>query len=191
MFNASRVPLREAMSRLHADGLVILRPRRGYAVTMLEAHEIVEVFELRIVVEEHAALVAARARTDADIHDVRAILEQMESLDSAGSTYLYDWARLNSAFHSRIIESSRRRHLARFARMLRDTVAPYILIEAHLTGDVAAADTEHREIFEALKAGDARSLSELSRRHVEETFRRLIDGMREHALRTSPADRGR
>src|SRR5690348_17564342 len=50
MFNASRVPLREAMSRLHADGLVVQRPRRGYAVTMLEAHEIVEVFELRIVV---------------------------------------------------------------------------------------------------------------------------------------------
>lgn len=186
-FSASRVPLREAMSRLHADGLVVLRPRRGYAVTALEAHEIVEVFELRIVVEEHAGAVAALARTDADIADVKRILTEMEALDPRAGTYLYDWARLNSAFHSRIIESSRRRHLAKFARTLRDTVEPYVLIEAHMTGDVAAAQTEHREIFEALKAGEAHALARLSRSHVEGTYRRLLDGMRDHAVRGAMA----
>jgi DNA-binding GntR family transcriptional regulator len=185
LFSASRVPLREAMSRLNADGLLVLRPRRGYAVAMLEPHEIVEVFELRMVVEEHAGAIAARARTDGDIADVQNILAQLEGLDPKSKTYLSQWAQLNGAFHARIIESSRRRHLARIARMLRDAVEPYVLIEASMTGDVAAAETEHREIVEALRAGEARSLSELARRHVEGTFHRLMDGMRRNAVRNA------
>src|ERR1700737_928702 len=54
-FGASRVPLREAMPRLEVEGLVVLRPRRGYAVRSLERSEIREIFELRAVVEEHLA----------------------------------------------------------------------------------------------------------------------------------------
>src|SRR5262245_11735063 len=50
-YKSSRVPLREAMSRLEADGLVVLRPRRGFAVISLDVPEIVEIFELRMAVE--------------------------------------------------------------------------------------------------------------------------------------------
>src|ERR1700758_3320099 len=66
-FGASRVPLREAMTRLEVEGLVVLRPRRGYAVLSLDRSEIQEIFELRAAVEEHLASVAAQSRTDNDI----------------------------------------------------------------------------------------------------------------------------
>jgi DNA-binding GntR family transcriptional regulator len=184
-YSVSRVPLREAMSRLEADGLVVLRPRRGYAVTSLDPHEIVEVFELRMVVEEHAGFIAARARTETDVVEVGLLLKEMEKLDPRSPTYLSDWAQLNNAFHARLIGSSRRQRLTRIASTLQDTVEPCVVLEAGMTGDVAAANREHREIFEALRAGDAQSLGELSRRHVEDTFRRLLAGMRRDASNAS------
>src|SRR5882757_6249026 len=52
---ASRAPLREALSRLEAEGLVVLLPRRGYAVISLDRDEIAELFDLRIVLEERLA----------------------------------------------------------------------------------------------------------------------------------------
>ena len=62
-FNASRVPLREALQQLQAEGLVVLRPRRGYAVATLDGRQLFEILQLRILVEGHRWL-----RRDAEPH---------------------------------------------------------------------------------------------------------------------------
>src|SRR5579864_4954403 len=80
-FHVSRVPLREAMSRLEAEGLIVLRPRRGYAVMSLDEADIIEIFDIRAVLEEHAAYVAALARTPEDVDAVAKLLQRMETLD--------------------------------------------------------------------------------------------------------------
>jgi DNA-binding GntR family transcriptional regulator len=183
----SRVPLREAMSRLEADGLVVLRPRRGYAVTSLDEADIVEIFELRMVVESHAGLIAAHARTTEDVRKVGQLVIAMEELNLKDSRYLSDWLRLNRAFHEALIGSARRRRLARIAGTLRDSVEPYIRVEAQMTGHVRDADAEHRAIFEAFRAGDARGLAELSRNHVENTERRLLEGLRKRGFQSEAA----
>ncbi|AZG07730.1 GntR family transcriptional regulator [Pigmentiphaga sp. H8] len=179
LFNVSRVPVREAMGRLETDGLIVLRPRRGYAVTELQQDEIVEIFELRMVIEEHAATIAARARTQDDIDAVEHLLLQMEALAARSANYDNQWASLNRDFHSRLVHASRRKRLANIADTLRDTVEAYVRMEMRLTGDVSQALREHREIFEAFKAGDAHGLAMLSRSHVEETARRLLSGLRQ------------
>ena len=179
LFNVSRVPVREAMGRLETDGLIVLRPRRGYAVTELQQDEIVEIFELRMVIEEHAATIAARARTQDDIDAVERLLLQMEALAARSADYDNQWASLNRDFHSRLVHASRRKRLANIADTLRDTVEAYVRMEMRLTGDVSQALREHREIFEAFKAGDAHGLAMLSRSHVEETARRLLSGLRQ------------
>lgn len=188
-FNVSRVPLREALSRLEADGLIEARPRRGFAVSALDPQEIVEVFELRAVVEEHAAAVAAQKRTREDVAAVEALLEEMERLDSKSARYHERWAMLNYEFHSRMIASSKRRRLARIVGNLRGAVEPYVRMELKMTGDVVEAGREHREILEAFRAGDSRGLAELSRAHVEGTARRLLKGLRQRAGEGSRAKR--
>lgn len=180
-FNVSRVPLREALSRLEADGLIDARPRRGFAVTALDPAEIVEVFELRMVVEEHAGSIAAQKRTVADVAAVESILAQMERLNPKVSNHQGRWSLLNYEFHSRIISSSGRRRLARIAGNLRSAVEPYVRMELSMTGDVVDAEREHREIVEAFRAGDSKGLAELSRAHVENTARRLLQGLRQGA----------
>ena len=173
-FAVSRVPVREAMSRLQAEGLIVLRPRRGFAVTSLELSEIVEIFELRMVLEEHALTVATRARRTADIAEVEAILARMEALDRSGADYLLEWGSLNRQFHARLIAAAGRQRLSEVALGLRDAVEPYIRLESHFTGDFGEAETEHRAIFEAFRAGDPEQAGRLSGAHCASTLRRLV-----------------
>jgi DNA-binding GntR family transcriptional regulator len=173
----SRVPVREAMSRLETDGLIVLRPRRGYAVTELEQEEMVEIFELRMVIEEHAAVIAARARTRQDVAEVEELLLQMETLASTSKDHSAEWSRINRQFHARIVSSSHRKRLSGIAETLRDAVEFYVSMEMRLTGSVDDALREHREIFQAFKAGDVDGLARLSRAHVQSTARRLLDGL--------------
>ena len=185
-FNVSRVPVREALSQLEADGLIESRPRRGYAVTSLDTDEIVEVFDLRMLVEEHAGRIAAHSRTPADIAEVERLVLAMEQLDPAAADYRKRWTLLNYEFHLRIVESTRRKRLSRIAGTLRSTVEPYVSVELDLTGNAEMALREHREMLEALRAGDADGLAELSREHVESTARRLLKGLRSKAVAAAP-----
>jgi DNA-binding GntR family transcriptional regulator len=181
-FGVSRVPLREAMSRLEAEGLIVLRPHRGYLVTSLDRDEIMEMFELRMAVEEHAGYVATRVRSAADIAEVAAFLRRMEALDPANGDYLAQWARLNQAFHQRLFASSGRRHVVHIADRLRDAVEPYIRMEARMTGQFHEAQMEHRELFVAFEAGYASIVGQLSRQHCQSTLDRLLKSL---PMRTS------
>ncbi|MGY3691709.1 DNA-binding GntR family transcriptional regulator [Bradyrhizobium sp. USDA 3240] len=171
---ASRVPLREAMTRLEVEGLVVLRPRRGYAVLSLDRSEIQEIFELRAAVEEHLAGVAAKTRTDEDVLAVSQALARMERISARSPSRTDKWLDANSEFHTLLLSSAHRRHASRFASMLRDQVEPYIRVEINLTKDVDEAEIEHRAMFDALQAGDAARLRKLCRQHCENTATRLI-----------------
>ena len=173
-FGTSRVPIREALSRLQAEGLITLRPRRGFAVTSLDHDEIVEIFELRMVVEEHAMRIATNARTETDVGEVEALIELMESLDPSTPHYLLEWSSTNRLFHTRLIECAHRKRLSEVALNLRDAIEPYIRIEANFTGQVRDANIEHRQIFDAFKNKDAETAARLSREHCESTVRRLL-----------------
>lgn len=174
---ASRVPLREAMTRLEVEGLVVLRPRRGYAVLSLEPAEIREIFELRAVVEEHLAGIAATTRTAKDVAAVSKSLAKMEQITARTPHRSDKWLDANSEFHNHLLGSAHRQRAGRFATMLRDQVEPYIRIEINLTKDVTQAETEHRLMFDALEAGNKRKLQELTRQHCENTASRLIKAL--------------
>src|ERR1051326_1237729 len=135
-FSVSRVPLREAMSRLAADGLLVSRPRRGYAVTSLDHEEIRDIFDLRMVIEERAGYFAGQNRKSADVEEVKALLDALERSSSSKRSDQMRWFQLNREFHGRLFFSSHRRQLCRIATHLRDTVEPYIRIEVGLTGDL-------------------------------------------------------
>jgi len=177
-FGVSRVPIREAMSRLQAEGLVELRPRRGFAVTSLDLAQIVEIFELRMAIEEHALTTATVLRSERDVAEVKAILDKMRSLNHQDADYLAQWAELNRQYHMRLIASANRERLAKIASNLSDAVEPYVRIESHLTGEVEQAELQHMAIFEAFRQGDAERAGRLSRDHCVSTMYRLIGNIK-------------
>ena len=159
---------------MQAEGLIVLRPRRGFAVTSLDQDEIVEIFELRMAVEEHAMRIATRERTAADVADVEALVARMESLDPAAPEYLQDWMATNRVFHTRLIESAHRKRVSEVALNLRDAIEPYIRIEANFIGQVGYANLEHRQIVDAFKRNDPEAAARISRKHCKSTLTRLL-----------------
>jgi DNA-binding GntR family transcriptional regulator len=174
----SRHPVREALGRLIGDGLVTFRPRRGYIVTALGPEEITEIFEMRMVLEEHAGYVATLKRTDADVKHVGEMLWKMRELKSPGLVEMRAWSAYNREFHSRLYAASGRRHLCRQIQTLRDSVESYIRVTVATTG-LDQAWAAHEEILEGFRDGDALYVARLCRRHVRHSAESLLDRLRE------------
>lgn len=173
----SRAPLREALPRLEAEGIVVLHPRRGYAVVSLDHDEIREIFELRALIEERAVEAATRLRTDDDVATVLAVLEEMAPVEPSSPEELAHWYDLNFKFHDALVVPSGRRHFRRMITSLRTAVESYIRVEIVLTGDVLQAKDEHEQIARAFAAGDAAKAASLTRMHIEHTADRLLSGL--------------
>lgn len=180
-FAVSRVPIREALSRLEADGLIVLRPRRGYLIKELDESEIAEIFELRAVMEEHAAHVATKVRTPQDIKEVQALLVRMEAMSKGSLADAPQWVDVNREFHNRIFASSGRKHLCQAINNYRAWVDGYIRVEIGMTGKLSEAHRDHRQIVTAFKNGDADLCARLSREHCLHTCARLLKALKAKA----------
>lgn len=176
----SRAPVREALKLLEAEGLIIFRPRRGFIVTDLSAAEIEEIFDIRAMLEGRAGYLAAKKRSEVDIREVRALLDEMKRIKIRTSEDLAQWAKVNRDFHARIFASSGRQHLSRMTNMLRDTVERYVRVDAATPGRIKEAATEHDAIFQAFEQGNAVVCEKLTREHCEHTCRRLIAALQTH-----------
>jgi DNA-binding GntR family transcriptional regulator len=170
----SRVPLREALQRLEAEGLVVLRPRRGYIVTSLDRDEITDIFDIRMMLEERAGYVATLRATSEDIADVEALLRAMDGLAVTYADEAARFAEHNRAFHDRLYAGSARRQLCRLMGVLRTNVERFIRIGALIAGDMRRVNDEHHRIFEAFRARNARLVGRLCREHCEATRDRLL-----------------
>lgn len=183
-FGVSRAPLREALPRLEAEGIVVQHPRRGYSVALLDVDEITEIFDIRILIEGRTAYFATSNCSQDDLERLGAILTEMEALDLSHGSMVVKWFELNSRFHDLLNLISRKHHYCRLAEQLRTSVESYIRIEVSVTGNVDQAQREHRQILSALQERDADRVSALLQDHCKHTAARLIAGLkRREALR--------
>jgi DNA-binding GntR family transcriptional regulator len=180
----SRVPLREALQRLEGEGQVVLHPRRGYAVMELNLDEISEIFRMRMLIEERAALFSARNRTESDVRGVAALFREMEEIPLRDAGEIAQWSRINIGFHEALLAAARLPYIQRLAGSLRAVVEPYIRMEVSFTGGLDQAHAEHRAMVDAFADGDAKLLARLSREHCEHTAERLLKGLKERMNRT-------
>jgi DNA-binding GntR family transcriptional regulator len=190
-FGVSRVPMREALSRLRAEGMIILRPQRGFAVTSLDEAEIIEIFELRMVLEQHALEIAARLHSDADVRAAERFLHAMEKLDLRDLSQVPIWLDFNHAFHTALVAASNRHRLTNITCTLRDSVEPYIRMEFHLTRSLDKAIEEHRPLFEAFAGRDEKQAGVISRAHCKNALDRLLESIRRRSAPPPPCLRPR
>lgn len=170
----SRTPIREAMRQLETDGLVEHVPRIGASIRKLDYSEVMELYEMRAVLEGTAARMAARAASDIEIDELVAL---NETLSDAGTGP--EAARLNRLFHANLLDSAKNRYLARSVASLQKALL--ILGPTMLSDDARAkaADAEHRSILEALKARDEAGAEHAMRKHIEASQRLRIRSFRD------------
>lgn len=170
----SRLPVREALRRLDAEGLAVLRPRRGYFVASLERSEIEEIFDIQTMLEERTGFLAAQRRTTADIVAVEECLRVLGEIAEKKPLDIAAFGAANSAFHEALFGASRLTIHMRVLGMLRNSVERYARMGASMLGDLSKSQREHRQIAKAFRAGDAPEVARLCRLHRKNTCDRLL-----------------
>ncbi|MGW2615615.1 GntR family transcriptional regulator [Streptomyces sp. NPDC001500] len=160
----SRTPVREALLRLEAEGLIRLYPKKGALVLPVSAQEIADVVETRLLVEEHAARKAVPAPA-ALVARLEELLAQQREQAAAGD--LAAAAVTDRCFHAEIVRSGGNEILSRLYDQLRDRQLRMGVAVLHSHPDrIAKTLTEHAEILQALRSGDADRAVELVHRHI-------------------------
>ncbi len=169
----SRTPVREALLRLEVEGLIKLYPKKGALVLAVSAQEIKDVVETRLLVEEFAARRAVPASPQL-IERLEQLLEEQRQLAEAGD--LAAVAVTDRCFHAEIVKYAGNEILSRLYDQLRDRQLRMgvAVMEAH-PGRIEANVTEHGELLEAIRAGDADGAALVVRRHVGRV-RELVRG---------------
>ena len=162
----SRSPVHHALTRLVSEGLLTVRPRRGYYVAPVTAQAVAEGYDVRLALE---LLAAERAIGSVTIGDLDRFSELLAATDAAISHEQWDAA--NAAFHEHQIDLARNALLSRFYRELSVNLMMQVIRGGHLEqGEYLVI--EHRAIYEALVARDRDAARAAITRHVE-TGRRI------------------
>lgn len=166
-FSVSRVPVREALVRLRAEGLIDVDPQRGFRVRPLLASEVDEVFRLRMALEPVAVGEGARLAKAKDHIEAREALRALSAALAASA--LNDIGNLNSAFHLALTLPHRQPMTAEILKRLHTQSQRYVRMHLLPVGRVRRATSEHNALYEAWATGDSREASLLTAQHIEET----------------------
>ncbi|MGW8377698.1 GntR family transcriptional regulator [Streptomyces sp. ODS28] len=169
----SRTPVREALLRLEAEGLLRLYPKKGALVLPVSAQEITDVVETRLLVEEHAVR-KCTPPSNALITRLEELLDEQRAHAEAGD--LAALAGADRCFHAEIVKATGNEILTRLYDQLRDRQLRMGVAVMHALPDrVTKNITEHAEILAALRAGDAEAAADAVRGHVGRV-RSLVQG---------------
>ena len=159
----SRVPVREALRSLSAEGLVRLEPHRGATVVEVTPQIVDELVEVRALLEGQNARLAARRHDPEIVALLRETLVHGNAAAESGTTE--ELARLNAEFHERLGEASRNSVLLDVMRGLRERTG----LAFAINGRARAREDwkEHAGILEAVIAGDEELAALLAIRHVQ------------------------
>ncbi len=166
----SKIPVREALRRLEAEGLVVFHANRGAIVAPLNPAEAQEIAEIRIALETLALRLALPNLTPRDLRHARGVLDDLDSeQDSA------QWGALNREFHQTLYTPALRpqllalivtqhRRFDRYMRMVLDTMRHQ-----------QASQAQHRALLAACEGHDTTTATQILEQHIAEATRLLVE----------------
>jgi DNA-binding GntR family transcriptional regulator len=158
-----RTPIREALQRLAAEDLVTVIPRRGIFVADISITDLQKIFEARIVLEGFGARLAAQRVTTEQLARMDALIVRMAQVSEGDVKTLMD---IDEAFHHLLYDASDNQFISATLTRLYDLSLRLWYLVLDRLGDVHASIEQHREITDALHAGDAALAEKLVRNHV-------------------------
>jgi DNA-binding GntR family transcriptional regulator len=172
----SRTPVREALRELSSQGLVEISPHRGARVTRWSAKDLKEIYELRSMLESHAAERAATRMTSPGVEDLVGLCDEMEACARRGHKHdLVQLSDLNSEFHSRILGAA---DSPRLVTMLASVVQVPLVIRTftrYSPEALARSMSHHRELAAAIRARAPEWAGTVMRSHILAARTVLLD----------------
>ncbi|MFE4798281.1 GntR family transcriptional regulator [Streptomyces sp. NPDC056708] len=172
----SATPVREALARLEADGLVVKRSLSGYRATELLTRDgVEELFEMRLLLEPRAVALAAERIEEAGLDRLEALADEMQALPEEGHTYA-DYGRfaaLDQEFHDVLAVASGRTLLAAAVERLHSHLHLFRL--SAIAGGSPATIQEHHRILRAVLRRDPQRAAEAMEEHLQLSLQRQLD----------------
>lgn len=162
LLGISRTPTRLALSRLESEGLAVLRPRAGLVVASLEPDAVLELYDLRAVLEGAAAAMAARHAAPRDLEILQRLIDQESELPERPDVRY----RHNRLFHEALYEAAHNRFLVKSLQALHNSMALLGRTTLASKGRAALAHAEHRGIVDAIVRREPDEADHLAREHV-------------------------
>jgi DNA-binding GntR family transcriptional regulator len=177
--SVSRGPIREAMGRLAADGLVTVRPRRGAEVRSISPAELIDSYQVREALEVLAVKLAVPRITEPDLARLGALADQLA--EHARREAAREFFAASVAFHDLICELSGNEKLLQIYRRLTGEIGRYQARTLTLSGGLPQSGDEHRAILAALAQRDAEAAAGLVAAHVRAAAERVQESMEQPA----------
>lgn len=172
----SRIPVREALRQLEAEGLVTFNPHRGAIVSSLSLAEVDEVFSLRAEIECDLVRRAIPRLTDGPLRQAGEVLDAYDRALQAGDVGA--WGQMNWQFHSTLYAPAERPITMGVVQRLHQQSDRYLRMQLALTHGESRASDEHRAILAAVRKRDVRRATSLMKQHILGAGRTLLDFLR-------------
>ena len=171
--NVSRIPIREALLQLEAEGLVEFAPHKGAVATQVSAEEVDELFNLRSILETDLLVRALRNITDSELKHSELILEEFDELLKPGAD-MHAWGALNWKFHKSLYAPAARKRTLNIVGQLHTNCDRYLRLQITLNADFSRAEEEHHKLLKLCEKRDIRAARKCLKDHILITGQKLI-----------------
>ncbi|MEM6741655.1 MAG: GntR family transcriptional regulator [Pseudomonadota bacterium] len=177
----SRTPIREAALTLESAGLLELRPRKGVRILPISPQDMREVYD---VVTELESLAAERAaETGYTLDELHALKTAISDMDTAiDEDDLEAWARADDAFHAELVRLSGNQRIASIVGMVSDQIQRAKAATLYIRPIPTKSNEDHRVVYAAICAGDAKTARERHRAHRRQAKTLLVALLEKHRL---------
>ena len=174
-FEVSKIPVREALKRLEAEGLVSFIRNKGAVVASMSTDEIWEYVEIRAMLEARAAELSAPRISEDNLARARAAIEAFGSEVQPAR-----WGELNWQLHSALYADANRPVLLAEIRSLYDKVERYVRALLAVTTEMPKTQREHWAILDAFSRRNPDEAATLTRAHVLDGGASLVNYLSDH-----------
>lgn len=170
-FNSSRTPIREALRKLEADGLIVLSRNKGATVRNYTVESVRNTFNLRAQIEGYACSLAAQNKTEEDLRELRKIIAQSEKAiaeyreEDAGE-FVYELFAANQSFHGTIARMSGNAEIPKVLSKLSNLPIMFRGYYWFNRDGIIHATNQHKAILKAIEQGDAYTARSLMEVHI-------------------------
>ena len=176
-YGTSRGPVRDAIKELAQEGLVVIQAHKGAVVATFSAQDILEISELRILVEGHATRLASQNANAEDLALLQVKYDEMQSLADAGD--LKQLVEKDIDFHREVCRLSGNSRLLKLWSSLASQIRLFLVLTDQVYFEPQYIVETHRPILEAMYRRDHAAAEEEIKRHLAEAAETIVQGMRD------------
>jgi DNA-binding GntR family transcriptional regulator len=170
-YEMSKTPIREALKQLAQERLVQSIPGSGYLVTTVTVKDVVELFEMRMILEEAVAVRASKHITDRQLEELSALAG--ENFEIHCSDDLARWYEMNLAFHTHIARLSKNERLTQVLHNNLEEVSRFLIMDQGSDAHTGEWVAHHQKIIDALRQRDGKLAARITLEDIETSLPRI------------------